>query len=397
MRWIRGGSLGLLLSLAGCGGGGGDDADWLYPIWVPTDVVVADVDQDGRADVITLAQYAASDSQREGRLAVHRQTSQGAFGAAESYVVGVYPWRLAADDVDGDGSIDLVVADVDSRAVWLLAQDPGSRGRFLAPRRIASDVHAYDLVIDDMNGDGAPDVAVADGQQGAARLVMLYQRPEQRGSFQPPANLVLPGSASTAVASGDLDGDGRADLFVSIALAASGTTPNKILGISLQRSDGSMGPFTTMAPQRGLNAPRLAITDYDGDGRNDLFAYFTPSSSDYRAKLTVLLQGPAPGAFTPAVDTLLADIKGLDDAVFADLDGDARPDAAVVGFFPVGSPSAVQSRLSRFTQSGGGAFAPTASHDVPFSASRVTAGDVDGDSRNEIVVLGPEDRCQVMD
>ena len=399
MRWTGRGLAGLLLALAGCGGGGGGggDADWLYPLSVPTDIVVADVDQDGRADVVTLAQYAASASRREGRLTVHRQTSQGIFAAPESYVVGVYPWRLAAGDIDGDGSIDVVVADVDSRAVWLLVQDAARRGRFLAPSRVASDVYAYDLVIDDLNGDGAPDVAVADGQQNAARLVMLYQMSDQRGSFQPAVSLTLPGSASTAIASGDLDGDGRADLLVAIALAASGTTPNKILGISLQRSDGTMGPFTTMAPQRGLNVPRLAVTDYDGDGRNDLFAYFTPSSSDYRAKLTVLLQGAAPGVFTPAVDTPLADVKGLDDAVFTDLDGDARPDAAVVGFFPVGSPSTVQARLNRFTQSGGGAFAVTASHDVPISASRVTAGDVDDDSRNEIVVLGPEDRYLVMD
>jgi hypothetical protein len=388
--------LGLLLC-PGCGGGGGggDDADWLYPLWVETDILIADVDQNGRADVVTLAQYAASASQREGRLTVHRQTTQGAFGAAESYVVGVYPWRLAADDVDGDGAVDLVVADVDGRAVWLLRQDPASRGRFLAPRT-ANDVYAYGP-IDDLNGDGAPDVAVADGQQGAGRLVMLYQDPAQRGSFQPAMSLALPGSSSSAVTSGDLDGDGRADLFIAISLAATGTTPNKVLATSLQRTDGSMGPVTTMAPQRGLNVGRVAIADYDGDGRNDLFAYFTPSSSDYRAKLTVLLQEPAPGTFTPAVDTSLADVKGLDDAVFADLDGDARPDAAVVGFFPEGSPSTVKSRLNRFTQSGGGAFAPTTSHDVPFPASRVTAGDVDGDGRNEVAVLGSEDRYQVMD
>jgi len=46
---------------------------------------------------------------------------------------------------------------------------------------------------------------------------------------------------------------------------------------------------------------------------------------------------------------------------------------------------------------GAGAFALVSSRDIPFSASRVTAGDVDGDGRNEVVVLGPEDRYQVTD
>jgi len=397
MRWGQAALAGLLLSLPACGGGGGGGDDWLFPLWVPTDIVVVDVDRDGRADVVTLAQYATSNTQREGRLTVHRQTSQGSFAAAESYVVGVYPWRFAAGDIDGDGAIDLVVADVDGRAVWLLGQDPASPGRFLAPRRIASDVYTYGVTIDDFNGDGAPDVAIADAQQGAGRVVMLYQDPAQRGSFQPAGSLALPGSSSGAVASGDLDGDGRADLFVAIALAASGSTPNKVLGISLQRPDGSMGPVTTMAPQQGLNVGRLAVADYDGDGRNDLFAYFTPSSSEFRARLTVLLQGTASGAFLPPANTSLTNVNGIDDAVFADLDGDARPDAAVAGFFPVGSPSTVESRLHRFTQLGAGAFALVSSRDIPFSASRVTAGDVDGDGRNEVVVLGPEDRYQVTD
>ena len=84
-----------VVGLAACGGGGGDggggDTDWLYPLWVETDVALADVDADGRADVVTLAQYATSASQREGRLIVHRQTAPGVFAPGDTYVVGTYP------------------------------------------------------------------------------------------------------------------------------------------------------------------------------------------------------------------------------------------------------------------------------------------------------------------
>ncbi len=396
MRENRVVAAGLLACLTACGGGGGDE-DWLYPIWVPSDVVVADIDGDGRNDVLTLGQYTASASQREGRLTIHPQASPGSFGEGRTSAVGLFPWRLAVGDIDGDDRIDVVVADVDDNAVWLLLQSPAERGRFLAPRRLATGVIPYDITIGDLNGDGAPDVAIPDARSGSGRLVLLYQDPTVRGSFEPGTSLALPGISSSAVASADLDGDGRADLAMALATTSSGNASQQRLGFSLQQQDGSMGTVTTLAPQTGLNVERLSIADYDGDGRRDLFAYFTPASTPYDAKLTVLLQGPVPTSFLAPVDTTVQGLRGLNDAVFADLDGDGRPDAALTGFYPVGSPSTVESRLSRLTQSGNGGFALTATRDLPFPASRVTAGDVDGDGRNEIVVVGGESQYLVLD
>ena len=388
----------LVFGACGGGGGGGGDTDWLYPLWVPTDVAVADVDGDGRADILTLAQWAASQNQRDGRLIVHLQTSPGSFTTTQTAIVGEYPWRLAVDDLDGDGAVDVAVVDGEgSRGVWVLLQDPGHRGRLLPAREVASGIGAFDVAIADLNGDGASDLAVANSTTGSARLDRLYQDPAQRGSFRPAVALTVPGTATTGVAAGDLDGDGRSDLAMTVALPRDGYTPNSGMGISLQRPDGTMGPVVTMAPQRGLNVARMKVADYDGDGQNDLFAYFTPFSTDYNAKLMVLLQGPVRGQFSAPVDTFMKDLKGIDDAVIADLDGDRRPDAAVAGFFPVGSPSVVHARINRFTQSGAGAFALVSSGDLSIEASRVTAGDVDGDGRNEVVVLGSEDRFLVLD
>jgi hypothetical protein len=403
MRWHKltlGVSSLTMLGLAACGGGGGGggDSDWLYPLWVPTDVAVVDVDGDGRADVLTLAQVATSMSQREGRLIVHLQTSPGSFAAVQTAVVGEYPWRFAVGDIDGDGAVDVAVVDVDgSRGVWVLLQDTGNRGHLLAAREVASGVGADDVSLGDLNGDGAPDLAVADRSVNSGRLWLLYQDAARRGSFLPAVAMPVPGIATTGVVAGDVDGDGRADLAMTVALAPDKYTPNSVIGISLQQPDGTIGPVETIAPQHGLNVARMTIADYDGDGRNDVFAYFTPSSSQYQAKLMVLLQGPVPGQFSEPVDTPMQDIKGINDAVIADLDGDRRPDAAVAGFFPVGSPSVVYARLNRFTQSGAGAFALVSSSDLSVDASCVTAGDVDGDGRNEIVALGPEDRFVVLE
>ncbi len=186
------------------------------------------------------------------------------------------------------------------------------------------------------------------------------------------------------------------DLLAWIYLASSGWTPNGVLAISLQQPNGTLGQITTLAPQTGLNVGLLSIADYNGDGANDLFVFFTPSSADYKAKLTVVLQESVPGTFAAPVDTSLAGIRGIDDAVVADLNGDGRPDFAVVGFFPEGSPSKVKSRLNLFTQSGGGAFSLAGVYNMPISVSRVAAGDIDDDGLNDLIVLGSENQSMVL-
>lgn len=380
--------------MAGCNGGGHDS--WPFPLWVETDVVVTDIDGDGRADVVTLGQLSTSMSQREGRLAVYRQTSPGVFVTPDTYVVGIYPWKVAVGDIDGDGLTDLVVTDTDGHAVWLLLQDHVNKGKFLSPRQIASSgADIYEAAIADLNGDGAPDIAIADPYTGSNRIMLLYQNSSQRGTFLPAVDFMLPGTPGN-VTTGDLNGDGRADLFMWVYLASSGYTPNGELAVSLQQPDGTLSSATPLAPQTGLNVGLLSIADYNGDGRNDLFTFFTPSSTDYSAKITVLLQGSQPGTFSVPVDTSLAGIQGIDGATVADLNGDGRPDVAVVGFFPTGSPSTVRSRLNLFMQSGGGAFTLARVYDLPIAASCVAAGDIDGDGLNDLVVLGGDNQCLVL-
>lgn len=282
----RAATLVLAVLLAGCGGGGegGGGDSWLFPLWVPTDIAVADIDGDGRADVLTLAQYATSNTQLEGRLVLHRQQAGGTFAAGATVAVGRYPWRFAIADVDGDGAADVVVADVDMDAVYLVRQEGASRGHFLAPVQLALGMHPYDVAVGDFTGDGVPDLAVADSRRAAQRLVLLPQDPANRGSFLAPQDVALPGG-SNALAAADLDGDGRVDLAAGYVVSASATDFDAHVALLLQQPGGGLAPAQSLASAHALNLARLRIADHDGDGVADVLAYLTASDTSVVSEL----------------------------------------------------------------------------------------------------------------
>lgn len=398
----------LLAAMAGIvvacgGGGGGDDASWLYPLWVETDVVVADVDGDGRADVLTLAQLSTSMSERTGRLVVRRQTAPGVFAPGESITVGTYPWKMVVADVDGDGAPDLVVGDVGAaplgfpNAVWLLRQDAVRRGQFQAPQRLAGSfaTDPYDLAIGDVNADSLPDIVVAASLAGTPGATLLAQDIANPGTFLAPAPIGLAGHART-VAIGDLDADGLDDLAFRIFLSSTNYVPSTTLGLVRQLPGGLLAPVAALAPLTGLNGSRLTIADADGSGTADLVEFLTSSSDDYTAKFSTLLQASPPTGSFSIVDTALADVRGVDGVAQADLDGDALPDLASVGAFPVGSPSTIESWLRIFMRNGSGGLTAAPILTMPIPSSRVAAGDVNADGRTDLVVLGSENRVFVL-
>jgi hypothetical protein len=77
----------VMVMFAGCGGGEGSQSSSTV---VQTDVLVRDIDGDGRADVLTLG-YELGDGRWAGRLTAYRQIDPGRFGEPEVYEVGCSP------------------------------------------------------------------------------------------------------------------------------------------------------------------------------------------------------------------------------------------------------------------------------------------------------------------
>src|SRR3954468_8361718 len=179
------------------------------------------------------------------------------------------------------------------------------------------------VAVGDFNGDGHPDIAVANHDSG---ILMIFTS-NSIGSLTPQHeygifNLVQPNWVTTA----DVNGDGKLDLIVS------DTT-----GVSVLLGQGDLSAsFVAASPQRPafpastfIGAGRSVVRDINSDGRPDIVVMRVDSGSPIEGDemhLTVLL-GLGGGHFGPPDDyDLDGSISSTDSLALANFDGDLQPD-----------------------------------------------------------------------
>ena len=164
------------------------------------------------------------------------------------------------------------------------------------------------VVIADLNGDGYPELAIANDVTNAVSVL------RNRGGTFAPGSTYATGRQPTFVASGDLNDDGRLDL--ATANAGAGT-----VSILLGRGDGSFQPKHDY--RTGSGPFSIVIGDLNGDGKPDL-----ASANSGSGTLSVLLNG-GDGSFRPKLDYVPGPELYAGSIAIGDLNGDRRLDLAV--------------------------------------------------------------------
>jgi hypothetical protein len=227
----------------------------------PTGLAAADVDHDGRVDlVLTFPE--------EGTITVLQGKGDGAFTVGDSFPLGELsdsPDAIVAVDLDGDGWVDIVAATGGSEIVVL--RNHG--GVFATVEHVnAGAAEAYAVLAADLDGSGRPSIAVTDRAGGA--VIVLAALPG--GTFASPVRFPA-GPASSGLVAADLNGDGRTDLAVALA------NPGGVFAVLLNAGGGSFGPPLSH-PLPGQPSPwTVTAGDLDGNGRPELVLVNTQASS----------------------------------------------------------------------------------------------------------------------
>jgi hypothetical protein len=183
------------------------------------------------------------------------------------YVTGETP---CVADWDGDGNLDVVT--LDSSAVLRLRAGDGLGGlgasRTIA--RLAASWPVYDVAAADFDGDGLVDLALADG------AVRFFRR-QADGALDAGERLDDAGAGeSRALLAADLDGDGRRDLVASArrrtSLASGVETYAARIAVFLHDEAGSFAPAAVLECRGATDGRSIAVADLNGDGRPEIAA-----------------------------------------------------------------------------------------------------------------------------
>jgi hypothetical protein len=271
---------------------------------MPNDIAVADVNADGKADVIT-ANYGTNS------VGVLLGNGNGTFAAAVAYSTGSgsQPYGLAVADVNGDGKADIITANSATSSIGVLLNT--GTGTFAAmvayPTGTATPVN---VAVGDVNNDGKADIVACINFNSAVGLLLG----NGNGTFQALSTIALTNKPNNLVLA-DLNADSKLDIITSSDNNSGYAT------VQLGNGNGTFATATSYTLSSNSFTNSLAVADVSGDGKPDII---TANPGNYT---TGVLKNNGTGTFA-AVQTFSAGSSGSMpyDVVAADVSGDGKPD-----------------------------------------------------------------------
>ncbi len=329
----------------------------------PAGILVADVNADSIPDVVVSAANTVTPGPigflLPGGVSVFIGKGDGTLTPQVSYATGAGCSAVIAADVNRDGVVDLVTANVDDNSATVLAGQGG--GKFSLSSVVSKTV-SFGLGVGDFNHDGAFDLVTSDG---IADIDVFFGT--STGKFLPGVPYGA-GRNPELLAVGDYNRDGNLDVAV---LATNSNTQGTVF-IFLGNSDGT---FTSGASySTGIIPISIVTADFNQDGILDMA--FTNLDS---FNISVMF-GNGDGTFQPAVNYPTKYGQQPVGLVAADFNNDHFPDLAFT--------NNLNRYLSMLLNDGTGHFGLEAQFTTHSNGYTIVAGDVNHDGNTDLF-FGP--------
>ncbi|HEV2425252.1 MAG TPA: alkaline phosphatase family protein [Terriglobia bacterium] len=288
---------------------------------------------------------------------VRNSTTALAFNKS-SFATGNAPRAAISGDFNGDGKPDVALANyADNTVEIFLSNGDGTFGSGL----VASTGTGPDaLAVGDFNHDGKLDLVVAN--QTASTISVFLGNGD--GTLMLESTIAMDTIAPVGLGTADFNGDGNLDLAVV-------SQADDALELFLGNGNGTFEE-TTILPNAGTGPVSLAIGDFNGDGYLDL------AQANNTSKTIGILLGTGTGSFTAQSQQPVTG-NGPEGILAADFNGDGKLDLAVA--------NRTDGTVSILLGNGDGTFGSQTAFATAAGPVALATGDFNGDGFLDLAVV----------